>query len=754
MKKLLAILLAVACCLSCLAFVVSADAADILADAPANYTPWIDFTDWTETELAPFAVNKETEVVVPSIDENGLMTLTMTNNLGYVGYYAPGTNVAVKDDETGEITGAYPGTVLSLNEGSAFTDSTDATSGVCFWIDLSGMNGVHENGDGTMNLYFYFNDLDFNEDGTVNKKAGKEVSTSWKGTAVVPVNYVGWVTIPFADMVAEWDTPDNNGKIDMNTIDWFMIYPNNPTDGGVYKIGHVGFYGSAFLNLENYADQVPAYYTPWIDFTDWTETELAPFAVNKETEVVVPSVDKNGLMTLTMTNNLGYVGYYAPGTNVAVKDDETGETTGAYPGTTLYFNEGSALTDSTDANSGVCFFIDLSGMNGVHENGDGTMNLLFYFNDLDFNEDGTVNKKAGKEVSTSWKGTAVVPVNYVGWVKIPFADMVAEWDTPDNNGKIDLNTVDWFMVYPNNPTNGGVYKIGHVGFYGDAMFALDENVVVGTEMPEDWTLIVDGSEIENDDYNSGLFTADPETQGTIEAVDTGLKVTVPSTCTGWWFQKGATFYALDDETGDRVGNLPGFTGKLDKWYDATSDDAGLAFYIEAPAINNDNDWWVGFYLQEKEITEDGTVKLIQGKEATTTFVATLRVPANFTGWVKVPFSELVQDKWGETAQDIANEDGKFNAEVICNITYVASLYPSDVVDEAGVAQGYDFVIGDVAVWGEGTSKTVDDGNDDDKTPDDGNDDENPDTGVTGVAGVASVAAIIALAAVVCFRKKD
>ena len=153
----------------------------------------------------------------------------------------------------------------SYDPDDAFTDSTDATSGVCFWIDLSGMNGVHENGDGTMNLYFYFNDLDFNEDGTVNKKAGKEVSTSWKGTAVVPVNYVGWVTIPFADMVAEWDTPDNNGKIDMNTIDWFMIYPNNPTDGGVYKIGHVGFYGSAFLNLENYADQVPDYYTPWID---------------------------------------------------------------------------------------------------------------------------------------------------------------------------------------------------------------------------------------------------------------------------------------------------------------------------------------------------------------------------------------------------------------------------------------------------------------------------------------------------------
>ena len=290
----------------------------------------------------------------------------------------------------------------------------------------------------------------------------------------------------------------------------------------------------AFVVSADAADilaDAPVNYTPWIDFTEWTETELAPFAVNKETEVVVPSIDENGLMTLTMTNNLGYVGYYAPGTNVAVKDDETGEITGAYPGTVLSLNEGSAFTDSTDATSGVCFWIDLSGMNGVHENGDGTMNLYFYFNDLDFNEDGTVNKKAGKEVSTSWKGTAVVPVNYVGWVKIPFADMVAEWDTPDNNGKIDMNTVDWFMIYPNNPTDGGVYKIGHVGFYGDAMFALDENVVVGTEMPEDWTLIVDGSEIENDDYNSGLFTADPETQGTIEAVDTGLKVTVPSTCT-------------------------------------------------------------------------------------------------------------------------------------------------------------------------------------------------------------------------------
>ena len=527
MKKLLAILLAVACCLSCAAFVVSAEETDIMADAPVGYTQWIDFTDWTEEELAPFngtgtdnghnpedSTSPAPWTAVASVDENGLLTLT-TKNDGWTGYYGPGTTVCTKDDETGEIIEAYPGTNLYFNDGYAFVGINDKENGVAFWVDLSNWTGGRTDDDGNVLVAVYFNDLDFTEEGSVTKVGGLAKSTTYVAEAAVAPGYVGWVTVPFAECrVGEWGSPENNKMVDMNTVDWFMVYPNAPNGENVYKIGKIGFYGEAFEgNTFNYTAEKPEGAMTLVDFTKATE-DWAEWGWTYDNDYYSGAVDAEAgqfVFTHKQTEIKGEMwwgwGGFAPQIT-GVEENEDGDIVGFkhMDGLNADFSAYQLPEDLSKA--GVYFYVDLSDLAEnayMLESDGGNFPFQFILIEQDCNAEGELKpatsnpskqksawgQAAGAGDKQSYAARLSLPLGYKGYVYLPFSDFVyrEDWEKDDNStntdGKLNMQLIrnihfDFNDTVINEAGDTATWAIGEIGFYG-----LEEIQEEESSTPED-----------------------------------------------------------------------------------------------------------------------------------------------------------------------------------------------------------------------------------------------------------------------------
>ena len=763
MKKLLAIVLALACCLSCFAFVASAAA----AEAPAGL---VSIVDWSKVDAESESIKLRDLGVI----ENGMLTLTIPNAT----YADPVIDIMARDDETGEVVegstlAGFTSTIETLNNAGL---NMSGAGKVVMYLEIEGDLAVDRIGDFILVLGNQAVDADGNlcEGKTMDFLSIPLVDVvDW--AAVATDGFAGYVEIPLSACNNKfWGVADENNAFDTQYITYMQFFLSTYTNDEApltIKVGDIGFVAPEIGLLD-----APVGYTQWIDFTDWTDEELAPFAKNEELWTVVPSVDENGLMTLT-SSNTSYTQYYAPGTNVAYKDDETGEITGPYPGTTLSFNDGYAFTGINDKENGVAFWVDLSNWAGGRTDDNGNELVALYFNDLDFTAEGSVTKVAGAVKSTTYVAEAAVAPGYVGWVTVPFAECrVGEWDSPENNNMVDMNTVDWFMIYPNVPNGGGVYKIGKIGFYGEAFEGNTFNYTA--EKPEGAMTLVDFTKATEDWAEWGWTYDNAYYSGAVDAeagqfVFTHKQTEIKGQM--WWGWGGFAPQITgveENEDGDIVGfkHMDGLNADFSA-YQLPEDlsKAGVYFYVDLSDLaenaymleSDGGNFPFQFILIEQDCNAEGELKPATsnpskqksawGQAAGTGdkqgYAARLSLPLGYKGYVYLPFSDFVYREDWEKDGSSTNTDGKLNMQLIRGIHFD---FNDTVINEAGDTATW--AIGEIGFYG--LEEVQEEESSTPTTPDDDNKNENPDTGVTGVAGVASVAAIIALAAVVCFRKKD
>lgn len=504
MKKFFAIVLSAILCLSCMVFVVSAEENDILANAPVNYTPWIDFTDWTETELAAFNKSGTDNgsdtpwTATASIDGNGLLTIETTNT-GWAGSYFPGTSLATYD-ENGEVATKFPGTTIQYTENGTFVGKTTQESGICFWVDLSGWTNPHRVDDsGNPLVAVYFNDLDYTVEGKTNG------STTYVAEVAVESGYVGWVSVPFSNCRSgEWGSPEANNMVDMNRVDWFAVLTNAPNGENTFKIGYVGFYGEDFGGSKyRYSVEKPENAVAVMDFTKANGTWIDK-GWTYESDYYVGAIDtEKGEFVFTHKQDLilGEMWWGAGsfvGNTMDLDTDEDGNVTG------FLFDE-SIKADFSDyklpedmSQAGLYFYVDLSDLadNGLLTDPwyDGVLPFALCFVEQDFTAEGEMKAANDKATKSCWGPKAgagdvsgyldrlSLPLGYKGYAYIPFSMLTPKdgWHEADDDNQINLQLIRGFLIdfnetVANSKNDTATWTIGEIGFYGLERVVGDED---------------------------------------------------------------------------------------------------------------------------------------------------------------------------------------------------------------------------------------------------------------------------------------
>ena len=497
----------------------------------------------------------------------------------------------------------------------------------------------------------------------------------------------------------------------------------------------------------------PKDFVSFVDFSKWTDESVAGLNAKGDWGAASATVSGDGLMTLTGTNT-SYTQYVAAFIGLVEKDEDQ-VITGNLPGCNAILGVNKKIPmDCFD--SGLCFWVDLSQWNMDDKDGNTELRLGFY--DADYNEDGTpALKKGGEPILSDVRINKYVPKDYVGWVKVPFCEMTIG-NKVNADGMLNMATMETLLIHPNFPGSEGeerTFKLGPIGFYGPRM--QDSNIYVpGTDrLTDEAGVLVDFDKVKFDDGINDDFNYEKQGEGTSKVEDGKIHINVLQSSTGWWYQNGLFLKDTDDDGIPLKESLPGCTTKLDKWFDGNSDKAGLAYWVDTTdLVPTDDPFWFDIYVEEYgEKDKDGKPVMLgkkKNKPGITCYHLRGLLPSNYQGWIKVPFSKMTKTAWGDTVQNIDDVDGKFNADNLIKMTFVASIWPSDFDMTAdGDLEDANLYIGDVVAWGEGTDKTAAD-----KPAE--KPENNPNSGMTAATGIASGVAIAALvaAAAVCFRKKE
>ena len=409
--------------------------------------------------------------------------------------------------------------------------------------------------------------------------------------------------------------------------------------------------------------------------------------------------------------------------------------------TTAFDTAGKNGISFNDQESGIAFRLKASNL--------ATKEFTFYIK--------TYNPDAPKKVDLV-KASFAIDVaedgSFDDWVYIPmylFDEHL--WDGQDGDapaGFFKTDCVLWFMIESSMKSVDGEpvdMSVGEIGLFGAAMqgsanfpgLDADGNAIA----PEKLVTLIDFSKT-TDLTEFNVENADGTSYSKVE--DGALHLVMPEDDNyGWWWQNGADFHVLDDETGEPISLRPGFTD-ASPCYDEKSDKAGLAFYVDATGLggskNLSEPFTVTLMICEWDYDENGEQVLGADKEPKGTWYSIpANIPSGYKGWITVPFSKVVKNAW--EGSDFGT---KFDGKHIGKVVFWGSVSHDD-----GIAGEMDLKIGNVGVWGEAEAVEEKPADKPAEKPE-----NNPNSGMTAATGIASGVAIAALtaAAVVCFRKKE